>query len=99
VLSGLSRLPIKTPAHGFGWGFCFLKPGEPADFPCRANALKLHRILQRQKGSSMSISASDIVAFTLARANFSELADQVKAGAEKHRQLSFDFSRLWPGAR
>ncbi|MEP7300025.1 MAG: type II toxin-antitoxin system Phd/YefM family antitoxin [Caldimonas sp.] len=31
----------------------------------------------------MSISASDVVPFTQARANFSELADQVKAGAEK----------------
>lgn len=31
----------------------------------------------------MSISASDVVPFTQARANLSELADQVKAGAEK----------------
>jgi len=31
----------------------------------------------------MSISARDIVPFTQARANLSELADQVKAGAEK----------------
>ena len=31
----------------------------------------------------MSISASDVVPFTQARANLSELADQVNAGAEK----------------
>ena len=31
----------------------------------------------------MSISASDVVPFSQARANLSELADQVKAGAEK----------------
>ena len=31
----------------------------------------------------MSISASDVVPLTQARANLSELADQVKAGAEK----------------
>jgi prevent-host-death family protein len=31
----------------------------------------------------MSISASDVVPFTQARANLSDLADQVKAGAEK----------------
>jgi prevent-host-death family protein len=31
----------------------------------------------------MAISASDVVPFTQARANLSELADQVKAGAEK----------------
>ena len=31
----------------------------------------------------MSISASDIVPFSQARANLSDLADQVKAGAEK----------------
>ncbi len=31
----------------------------------------------------MSITASDVVPFTQARANLSELADQVKAGAEK----------------
>ena len=31
----------------------------------------------------MGISASDVVPFTQARANLSELADQVKAGAEK----------------
>lgn len=31
----------------------------------------------------MSISARDVVPFTQARANLSELADQVKAGAEK----------------
>ncbi|MFC5474977.1 type II toxin-antitoxin system Phd/YefM family antitoxin [Paraherbaspirillum soli] len=31
----------------------------------------------------MGISASDIVPFSLARANLSELAEQVKAGAEK----------------
>lgn len=31
----------------------------------------------------MSISASDVVPFTQARANLSELADQVKGGAEK----------------
>lgn len=31
----------------------------------------------------MSVSASDVVPFTQARANLSELADQVKAGAEK----------------
>ena len=31
----------------------------------------------------MSISASDVVPFTQARTNLSELADQVKAGAEK----------------
>lgn len=31
----------------------------------------------------MSISASDVVPFTQARANLSELADQAKAGAEK----------------
>ncbi len=31
----------------------------------------------------MSIAAGDIVPFTQARANLSELADQVKAGAEK----------------
>ncbi len=31
----------------------------------------------------MGISASDVVPFTQARANLSDLADQVKAGAEK----------------
>ena len=31
----------------------------------------------------MGFSASDVVLFTLARANLSELADQAKAGAEK----------------
>ena len=31
----------------------------------------------------MGISAADVVPFTQARANLSELADQVKAGAEK----------------
>lgn len=31
----------------------------------------------------MTISASDVVPLSLARANLSELADQVKAGAEK----------------
>jgi prevent-host-death family protein len=31
----------------------------------------------------MGISASDVVPFTQARANLSELADEVKAGAEK----------------
>jgi prevent-host-death family protein len=33
--------------------------------------------------SSVAITASDVVPFTQARANLSELADQVKAGAEK----------------
>jgi len=32
---------------------------------------------------AMSISASDVIPFSQARANLSELADQVKAGAEK----------------
>ncbi len=31
----------------------------------------------------MAIAASDIIPFSLARANLSDLADQVKAGAEK----------------
>jgi len=31
----------------------------------------------------MGISASDVIPLTLARANFSELAEEVKAGAEK----------------
>ena len=31
----------------------------------------------------MGVSASDVVPFSLARANLSELAEQVKAGSEK----------------
>ena len=42
----------------------------------------LHTILYRS-GSPMGISAKDVVGFTQARAHLSELADQVKAGAEK----------------
>jgi len=37
----------------------------------------------RSKKSAMGFSARDVVPFTTARANLSELADQVKAGAEK----------------
>ena len=45
---------------------------------------KLHRILPTPPPEPlMGISASDVVPFTQARANLSELADQVKAGAEK----------------
>ena len=46
---------------------------------------KLRRILQRSgtKGPAMGISASDVVPFTQARATLSELAEQVKTGAEK----------------
>ncbi len=35
------------------------------------------------KGSIMAITSSDIISLSQARANLSELADQVKAGAEK----------------
>jgi antitoxin (DNA-binding transcriptional repressor) of toxin-antitoxin stability system len=43
-----------------------------------------YKILQYQTVRlAMSISASDIVPFSQARANLSDLADQVKAGAEK----------------
>jgi prevent-host-death family protein len=44
---------------------------------------KLYRILPPNKERTMGISASDVVPFTQARANLSDLADQVKAGAEK----------------
>ena len=59
----------------------------------------------------MGFSARDVVPFTQARANLSELAHQAKAGAAMdvsatvyllsiryYRQLSFDFARLWPGS-
>jgi prevent-host-death family protein len=36
-----------------------------------------------QKEQAVAISARDVVPFTQARANLSELAEQVKAGAEK----------------
>jgi prevent-host-death family protein len=45
---------------------------------------KMHRILSSfLKESAMGFAASDVVPFTQARANLSELADQAKAGAEK----------------
>lgn len=45
---------------------------------------KMHRILFTiPRGQVMGIAASDVVPFTHARANLSELADQAKAGAEK----------------
>lgn len=45
---------------------------------------RLHRILSPVfQESTLGISASDVVPFTQARANLSELADQAKAGAEK----------------
>jgi prevent-host-death family protein len=45
---------------------------------------KMHRILSSVlKESAMGFAASDVVPFTQARANLSELADQAKAGAEK----------------
>jgi antitoxin (DNA-binding transcriptional repressor) of toxin-antitoxin stability system len=71
----------------------------------------------------MGFSSADVVPFTQARANLSELAEQAKAGFEKiitkgdylilyiaeqttataylltirhHRELSFDFAKLWP---
>jgi len=44
----------------------------------------MHRILSSTpKESVMGFSASDVVPFTQARSNLSELADQAKAGAEK----------------
>jgi prevent-host-death family protein len=44
----------------------------------------LHRILLSiRKELAMGFSTGDVVPFTQARANLSELADQVKAGAEK----------------
>jgi prevent-host-death family protein len=44
----------------------------------------MHRILSSTlKESVMGFAASDVVPFTQARANLSELADQAKAGAEK----------------
>ncbi|WP_244292474.1 type II toxin-antitoxin system Phd/YefM family antitoxin [Xanthomonas hyacinthi] len=44
----------------------------------------LYRILSSEfQESIMGFSASDVVPFTLARANLSELADQAKAGTEK----------------
>jgi len=44
----------------------------------------MHRILSTVfKESAMGFAASDVVPFTQARANLSELADQAKAGAEK----------------
>lgn len=42
----------------------------------------MHRILHN-KETTMAISASDVIPLSQARANLSELADQVKAGAEK----------------
>lgn len=45
---------------------------------------RMHRILLTVlKESAMGFAASDVVPFTQARANLSELADQAKAGAEK----------------
>lgn len=45
---------------------------------------RMHRILLTVlKESAMGFAASDVVPFTKARANLSELADQAKAGAEK----------------
>ena len=45
---------------------------------------RMHRILLSVlKESAMGFAASDVVPFTQARANLSELADQAKAGAEK----------------
>jgi len=44
----------------------------------------MYKILQHKTVRlTMSISASDIIPFSQARANLSDLADQVKAGAEK----------------
>jgi prevent-host-death family protein len=44
----------------------------------------MHSILSSVlKEPAMGFAASDVVPFTQARANLSELADQVKAGAEK----------------
>jgi len=44
----------------------------------------MYNILQHRKAKlAMSISASDVIPFSQARAHLSELADQVKAGAEK----------------
>lgn len=42
----------------------------------------MYRIRAKQ-GQSMAIAASDVVPLSQARANLSELADEVKAGAEK----------------
>lgn len=39
--------------------------------------------IRAKPGQSMAIAASDVVPLSQARANLSELADQVKAGAEK----------------
>ena len=52
-------------------------------FPLCTEARRLRRILQLPSGRSMGISASDVVPFTQARATLSDLAEQVKAGAEK----------------
>lgn len=43
----------------------------------------MYRIQALFIGYSMTFTTSDIVPLTLARANLSELADQVKAGSEK----------------
>ena len=42
----------------------------------------MYRIHAKQ-GQSMAIAASDVIPLSQARANLSELADEVKAGAEK----------------
>jgi len=44
---------------------------------------KMYRIRARKTGTAMTIAAADVIPLTQARANLSELADQVKAGAEK----------------
>jgi prevent-host-death family protein len=60
--------------------------GAPADRAKRgefAVAYTAQNSVNPAEEPHMSISASDVVPFTQARANLSELADQVKAGAEK----------------
>ena len=55
---------------------CFIKQA--------TQQFRMHRILLFVlKESAMGFAASDVVPFTQARANLSELADQAKAGAEK----------------
>ena len=57
------------------WPGPALTPGRSIGILCRIRACHL--------AASMPLTASDIIPLTQARANLSELADEVKAGAEK----------------
>jgi prevent-host-death family protein len=80
----IHRLVDRPGEHPGAWG-TIAAEGPAPGMRCGAlRTFKLHRILQPAlQEPDMGFSASDVVPFTQARANLSELADQAKAGTEK----------------